>query len=212
MKKGVQMIEFPPDSREPVGFASPLIRRSCILNARNNILVNGSLVIDVFLRRKVQTTTPPVPLSQLGEGQLKCLESGEGADLTLMVGNGRNRQNHPIKVHKAIIIANAPGTLLHRLISDMEKGNEIIELPHVDVVVMTSLLRFFYARTLPSLHELWGRWEHTLLASDQFELIDLKLAVESFAVGNCIIRDDNVLDWLTFADSHVSILHLSLCI
>jgi hypothetical protein len=132
---------------------------------------------------------PPNPLSN---NMLRFLESEAESDVAFSV------DDEVIKAHSQILHANAP------ILADMckERSNDApIVINGVSTDVFNMLLRFIYSGELPDLNDMLSYGNDIIKATDRFSIVELKMAVETALVRNCVVDMTNVASYLVFADA-----------
>lgn len=179
--------------------AFPLVAfflRSDVIENKHTYLVSGkNLHMDV----SIQTVEPSSTFGShatkfiTANNLLSLYMSEKLADVSFNVG-GR-----VFKGHSQIIMANAP--LLADFFNQQAVDCESVLIHGIDPNVFDHLLRFVYGEQLPSESEMLKHGKDIIEAANMFDLVALKVGVESELVKKRIIDKSNVCEYLVFADA-----------
>ena len=161
------------------------IERSKILNTANNILRDGALYTDVAIQVKDGKDDLFQPPNDHCKNMLNLLTSQEKADTSFNVGQ------QVFLVHSLIINANAP------LLANHSNGDTIDTSPEVFQLI----LEHIYAGRLPEDRDILKHGKELINVADRYELIQLKMTVESVLVRERVMTIKNVADYILFADA-----------
>ena len=161
------------------------MKRSFILDETNGILQNGALCVDVGIHVKDDEDYLFQPQSDHSKNMLKLLRSGEKTDAFF------NVYDNVFRVHSQIIHANAE-LLANRCDSDIK-----------DVIppVFWLLLEHIYSGSYPTKEQIIEYGRQLIDAANKYELISLKMHVENVLVHERIMRKENVVNCILFADA-----------
>ena len=164
---------------------SEIMQRSTILNTANNILRDGALYIDVVIQVKIDNDHLFLPPSEHSNNLLNLFATGEKSDTSLHVGG------KVFRVHSLIIHANAP------LLANHCDGNIIDATPEVFQLI----LEHIYSGRQPTSEKILEHDKELIDTSNKYELTQLKMSVENVLVRERIITNENVVDYILFADA-----------
>ena len=171
---------------------SKFVKRSFILDATKNILVDGALIIDVDIQTPRDITCYHVPPNPFAKNMLMLLDSGNLADVSFKI----NRTT--IHAHKLILGVSAP--ILANYCEGAENDSPIV-IKNASVEVFRHVLRYVYGGDVPNEKDVLRIGKEIIDAADRFDVVGLKLAVEAHLVACCVIDESNVVDYLLFAHS-----------
>lgn len=166
------------------------IKRSTVLDEENNILLEGSLRIDVHIQYKPKPGCKPINI--LANRMIECLEGGKHVDVSFKVGNTQ------ISAHKLVLSMGS--SFLYSLCEDNSDGSPI-PINDVSPEIFRMILRYCYGEVVPSVDEIKQSGKDILDAANRFSITGLKIAVETVLVESLVITTGNVADWLIFADA-----------
>jgi len=167
------------------------IKRSEILDEKNNILLDGALVVDVHLQIKEPSSLHKPP-SSLSIKMLQLLENMDNADVSFTV------ENNLVTAHKLILSVNAP--VLFDFCGENNDGSPIT-IKDTTTEIFHIVLRYVYGEEIPKSATILNKGKDIISAADRFGIVGLKLAVEAILVESLVLRINTVADWLVFADS-----------
>ena len=168
------------------------IKRSEIIDMKNNILIDGSLVIDAELQIVSKQDDKYQPSNPLTKNMLALLDSGDDADVSFRV------EDTVIPAHKFILKVNAND--LYECVAT-GKGKAPVPIKDTSLEVFRIVLRYVYGADLPDESVLKEIGRDIIEAANLYGVIDLKVAVETELVDLLVINMKNVVDWLLFADT-----------
>lgn len=180
---------------EDIAWGCPdFIKRFEILDKTNNILLNGSLLIDVLIQVKPDLNSFHTPTSPLAKNMLKLLENEDDTDVTFKV------KRTIIPAHKIVLKANA--SILFGFCEGSKKGTHIV-IKDVIPKIFRIIIRYAYGGEIPGLDIILAgdNGEDIIDAADRYGIVGLKLAVERALVESLVIDSSTVAKWLIFADS-----------
>eukprot|EP00567_Pseudictyota_dubia_P011409 CAMPEP_0197442256 /NCGR_PEP_ID=MMETSP1175-20131217/8311_1 /TAXON_ID=1003142 /ORGANISM="Triceratium dubium, Strain CCMP147" /LENGTH=375 /DNA_ID=CAMNT_0042972689 /DNA_START=575 /DNA_END=1702 /DNA_ORIENTATION=+ len=155
------------------------------------MLENGDLLVEVDMQVFVENTHPLLPRSRLARGLLELLETGNGSDVTFVVGE------KTFPAHFSILLASAP--ILAEIARDTDSGN-LIPIKDVDASMFEALLRYSYGEEIPPDDLMKRDARNVLDIADQFGCVNLKLVAESALVESGI-NESTAAELLLFADA-----------
>lgn len=170
---------------------SSFAKRSDILDETKGILKNEALLIDVIIQVKDGKDVLHQPIKDISLNQLQLLRSGGKSDIIFQVGSKR------IPAHSPILYANAP------LLSEIcdQENSSTVTIQNVAPEVFQFLLEHIYSANVPSVDDVFKWGKELIDASNRFELIELKMAVENLLVRECILNKENVCEYILFSDA-----------
>lgn len=166
-----------------------LIRYSKIIENKEKYLADDSLRLDLCIQVAVPDDKFHKPHNPVLGNLIALYESNEGADVMFEIDGER------FEAHSQILLANAP------IFSDMCRESTCVTLNGVCPVVFDILMHYIYAGELPAPNEIVQLGKELIECSNKFEVIGLKLAVETYLVQSRILNKHNVADYLVFADA-----------
>ena len=161
------------------------MKRSAILDATEGILKNDALDIEVCIQVKDDKEYLFQPQNAHSSKMLQLFKSGENTDTSFKVGR------KVFHVHSLIINAHAP------LLGNHCGG----VIKNIKPQVFQLLLEFIYSGQQPTDDMILKHDEALIDAANKYELIELKMMVESVLVRERVMTDENVADYLLFADA-----------
>ena len=162
-----------------------IMKRSDILDTSNSILQNGTLCIEVTIQVKDDKEHLYQPESEHSIRMLTLLKSKKNTDTSFQVGSKEFR------VHSVIIDTHVP--LLGNQCKDVIKN--------ITPEVFQLLLEHIYSGNQPTDEMILEHGKALIDAANKYELIELKMIVESVLVRERIITKKNVADYILFADA-----------
>lgn len=160
-----------------------------IISRPNKILTGEELTIEVEIYR-VQRERPAA-LSPFARNLQKLLDDEDTADVSFDV------QGTTIFAHKALLYANA--SVLATFCENSHKDTPV-PISNMSPAIFRHVLRHVYGGEIPSYKVVRRHGIELLRAADQFDVVDLKLAVEQIIVHCGLISVTNVVDLLFLAD------------
>jgi hypothetical protein len=122
---------------------------------------------------------------------MKLLKTGKNSDVSFDVGGT------VFSAHKLILENNAP-----ILAAYCERNNDgTVSIQETTPDVFRQVLENIYTGRLPTVVDVQKRVMELINASNKYELIDLKMAVENILVRERVMTKKNVADYLLFADA-----------
>jgi len=165
--------------------------RSAILDGANNVLVDGTLIIDVELQI-ISKPNEFRPSNPLVENMLKLFEDKDDADVTFKVGSVI------ISAHKFVLKVNAP--VLLRFCDESDGGSHV-SIMDATPEVFNIVMRYAYGEDTPEENIIKKLGKELIEAANRYGVVRLKMAVETSLVEQRVIHKCNVVDWLLFADA-----------
>ncbi|KAL7526006.1 hypothetical protein ACHAXR_001266 [Thalassiosira sp. AJA248-18] len=195
--------EFEPGRAKSFGFFP---NREIIMG----YLVNGALVVEVRMKKMVETAAPP-PTVFIPENPSACkivqnmFMDEETADVVFEVGEGEAKDNATKKAK------NTPATFYaHRLI--LQKCNNTlaelcaggkdspISIPDVKPDIFQHLLCYVYGGQVSD-DDLKSKTKEIVDAADKYGVTNLKLEAEACFVKSTTITVENMIEHLLYADA-----------
>mmetsp|Transcript_18724 Transcript_18724/g.45027 ORF Transcript_18724/g.45027 Transcript_18724/m.45027 type:complete len:371 (+) Transcript_18724:126-1238(+) len=167
------------------------IKRSEILDEKNNILSDGALVLDVHLQ-VIERGSLHKPSGSVLTKMLQLLENTDNADVYFKVGD------EVVTSHKLIRSMNAP--VLFEFCGENNDGSPVA-IDDTSAEIFRIILRYVYGEEIPESKTIMDEGKDIISAADRFGIVGLKLAVEAVLVESSVVRSHTVADWLVFADS-----------
>ena len=184
--KGDNVKQIQCDGKSPNFPTCPkFMKHSEIIDASKNILIDGALHIKVTIQIKDKENHLFQPESEHSSRMHNLLKSGEKADASFNVG-GR-----AFPVHSQIIFAHAPILANHCDGSIDDITPEAFQL----------LLEYIYSGLKPTKDDTLKQCKDLINAANKYELVELKLYVENVLVRERILTEENVADYILFADA-----------
>jgi speckle-type POZ protein len=172
-----------------------LLQGSEILDdASKNILKDGALNIDVTIQlvdEKNNDLYDPAD-DYVKDKMVALLESGERSDVSF------NVEGEIFRVHSAIIHNNAP--ILGKYCDKHESNGEVI-ISDVPSDVFQLVLKYVYSGDHPDTKVVLKKGKEIIDAANRYELVNLKLAIETALVRQRVLDKKNVADYILFADA-----------
>jgi speckle-type POZ protein len=189
----VDLIEF---SHEQTFRGYDLMHRSEILDNSKGILRDGALCIDVTIQ--VQDSTgedgdlyDPSD-NYIKNKMLELLDSQIKSDISF------NVRGEIFPAHSMIIHNNAP--VIGKYCDEHEKDGVVI-INDVPPDAFKPILDYVYFGCRPNVDAVLEMGKEIIDAANRYELVNLKLAVETDLVRHRVLRKDNVADYILFADA-----------
>jgi speckle-type POZ protein len=174
-------------------------RRSDILDPANEILKDGALCIDVIIQVKPKKGDMYQPLSPHSANMLKLLKSTEDADVSFTVGT------QTFLAHNNIIKASSPilANFSNRIASPVEDSDTSTakSIDDISPEVFQMILKHIYSGCYPAIKDAIKCGKELINGANKFELVELKMAVENILVRERVIKEENVSEYIIFADS-----------
>ena len=201
--------EFAASDNETEGVCSI----SCSLNFAKRsklleLLVNGSLVIEVRMKKPTSTITQFVPTNPFNKFMLELFMDEESADVVFEVGGEQQTKGSRRKraktlatnvyAHRLILQKCAP--TLYEMCKSNEAGIATISITDVKPEVFKHMVYYAYGGKL-SEEEMKNNAKDIINACDKYGLVHLKLEAEASYVESTEITMDNMMDNLLYADS-----------
>ena len=161
------------------------IKRSVVLDATRGILKNGAFCIDVGIQFKDYENELVQPKNDHCSKMLALLQSEERADATFTVGGKVFRAHSPIIFAHSQLLGNRCGD----------------DIQDVNPEVFQLLLEHIYTGEQPTEERILEHGKGLIDASNRYELIRLKMYVESIIVKKRVMTIENVSDYILFADA-----------
>jgi hypothetical protein len=180
---------------------SNFAKRSKIVEA----LVNGTLTIEVRMRKHEQSNTPDafIPENPLCKNILAAFMDEESADVMFEVGNGSQQGGNTLKrartaptrfyAHR-FIMQKSSSTL-----ADLCKSGQL-SITDVKPDIFRHMLYYMYGGKLSD-RDWNGNAKDLIDAADKYGVVSLKLEAEAFYFKSTKLTIDNILDNLLYADS-----------
>ena len=172
-----------------------LIKHSTILDEFNNILHDGALcvMVTIQVKDKDNDVYDPKATERLQDKMLELLKNEETADISTHVGQ------EVFHVHSLILDNNAPKLADYCRSFD---GSNDDAIGKIDAEVFRLILEYVYAGYLPETKdEILAFGKELLDASNLFELVEFKHAIENVLVQERIINKENVCEYIIIADA-----------
>lgn len=170
-----------------------MFRRSDILGNKEKFLVNGDLNIDVYVQIKHSSSWFYSPTVLHSKNLLAMYETGAKSDISFRVNDGT-----VFRSHSQILFANAP---ILAEFSQKQSDDDAVVIEGVSAAVFDVIMRFIYGGEYPSEEEMLSIGRDVIEAANKFELVELKMTVETALVQNRILDRANVVEYLLFADA-----------
>lgn len=151
----------------------------------------GSFTIEVEIQAPDNTPQFWVPKSTMSKDFAHLFESGDGADVSLVVGSKKER----IVAHRSILLVRAP--TLAALCLD---GAADVEIDDVDEELFKAMLRFAYDDVFEPPATTTGV-RSLLQLADRFGCVQLKLHAET-CLAEAGVSNNEAAEMLLFADGH----------
>ena len=161
------------------------IKNSVILNEAHNVLSKGILHIDVGIQVIDERDHVFQPKSDHADNMLKLLKSGEKSDAFF------NVKDKQFRVHSLIIYANAP------ILANDCNG----DIKNIKPKVFQLLLEYIYSGCIPEKRKILKNGKELIDAANRYELVELKMCVENVLVQERVVTNENVADYILFADA-----------
>jgi len=160
-------------------------------SALKEMLVDDALIIDAIIQ--YDQGRLHVPKNPFNDNMLKLLDSGEDKDVFFNV-DGRI-----MSAHKLILKANS--SVLATLCIGGSSRESPIHIKNTRPEVFRFVVLFLYGGNTPgdALMIKYGR--EIIDVCDRFDVVGLKIAVETVLVQKRVINVINVVDWIQFAHS-----------
>ncbi|TVU50157.1 hypothetical protein EJB05_01517, partial [Eragrostis curvula] len=174
-----------------------VIMKRCDADSSGYLSKNGSvsMVCTVTVCKDLEAI--PMASSDLPKDLGVLLQSGDGADVTLIVSG------ESLSAHKIILAARSPVFKAEFFGEMKEKTSRCIEIKEMEAAVFKAMLGFIYTDTLPEPEKqetATAMAHHLLVAADRYGLEKLKVMCERrLALG---IEPDTVATTLALAEQH----------
>ena len=181
---------------------SDFAKRSKLVKA----LVNGTLTIEVRMRKYEQTNTPDafIPENPLCNNILKSFMDVESADVVFEVGGEQSTgarkkraKTTPTKFHAHRFILQKSSSTLAEMCG-MGKGS--VPIANIKPDIFRHMLYHLYGGKISD-EDLRGNEKDLIDAADKYGVVSLKLEAEAFYVKSTTLAIDNIIDNLLYADS-----------
>ena len=176
--------------------ARELMKRKDILDTTKHILRDGALHVDVTIQVKAQYIDVVIkdehyedklfqPPSERSNKLLNLLTTGEMSDTSLHVGGKLfNLHSFILHVHAPLLANHCDGVI-----------------DNISPEVFQLILEHVYCGRQPENEDIFKHGKELINASNRYELIELKMAVENVLVRERVMTKENVSDYIVFADA-----------
>lgn len=171
-----------------------------ILNPENDILVDGALVIRVYMKDKGQASAPSpsfIPTNPLCKAMLNLFLDETNADILFEVAGQDSTSCDNFYAHRFILQACAPS--LAELCEGTEKVTSVT-ITDVRPEIFRALLYYVYGGEV-SCKLFKDHSREIIEAADKYNCPNLKVEAEVWYVKSTTITMENVLDNFYFADT-----------
>lgn len=181
----------PVDAGSQMVKVGKMTRSEIIENCVAGEAEGGVFTIEVEIQAPDNTPQFWVPKSTMSKDFAHLFESGDGADVSLVVGSKKER----IVAHRSILLVRAP--TLAALCLD---GAADVEIDDVDEELFKALLRFAYDDVFEPPATTTGV-RSLLQLADRFGCVQLKLHAET-CLAEAGVSNNEAAEMLLFADGH----------
>ena len=192
---GTEMPYFSPKTKCKSGYLGA--SASEIFDNRNSLLrtSDSALLVDVTIRFKPSPEILRIPYNPHSSNMLKLLRSKQSADVWFKIMT--ELQQRDFGAHSLILEMNAPILAEFGKGSTQDSPNEIKDvLPEIFQMV----LRYAYGGVV-TIESARGHEKQLVEAANMFDMAALKVTAEAMLAEELLLKHDNVVDWLLWADS-----------
>lgn len=169
-----------------------LLRQSDIVRNTEKYLIDSTLHLDVCIQVIIPDDEFHKPPNPVAGNMIALYESRNGAaDVSF------NVDGETFQAYSQILLANAP------ILADLCKENALVTVSGVIPEAFDLLMRYIYCEEMPAPNEIVQLGKELIECSNKFEVVGLKLAVETHLVQSRVLNKNNVADYLVFADAKV---------
>ena len=191
---GTEMPYFSPKTKCKSGYLGA--SASEIFDNRNSLLrtSDNALLVDVTIRFKPSADILRVPYNPHSSNMLKLLGSKQSADVWFKIMTELQQRDYG--AHSLILEMNAPILSAFGKGSTQDSPNEIRDvLPEIFQMVLHYAYGGLVTRESAGGHE-----KQLVEAANMFDMAALKVTAEAMLAEKLLLKHDNVVDWLLWAD------------
>ncbi|KAL7466743.1 hypothetical protein ACHAXS_007033 [Conticribra weissflogii] len=175
---------------------SNIINHMELLNKSNDILCNGNFHLELLVQIKNITNDnffkPKAPYSK---HIFRSLQSGEFSDVQFEV------EGNIFDAHKVMVSAHSE--VLAECCRQCNSSGDPITLRGISSESFQTILNYIYCGGAPESDEYIKRHgKEIIAAANMYGVLDFKMIIETFLVGNRVIDRSNAAEYLVFADAH----------
>ena len=167
------------------------LQRSFIQNKANNVLVDGTLIVDIYIHARPDQNGYHVSPNPFAKNMLKLLESEDNADVSFKINDAI------VRAHKLILRVNAP---ILANFCEGASGTPVL-LKDTTAEVFRHVLNYVYGGSAPDKGVMTKLGKEIIDAADRFDVGGLKMAAEAVLVEQEVVDVSNVVDYILFAHS-----------